>query len=172
MVISEETVYQLLPQLWVHCLLTFHWGNHISLQSKQSTSIWYTNEGLHYTIKLNFKVATFWVVALCSLVEIYQCFRGSCCFQHQDDELISPKFQASRSTSHHHLEWQLASLCASKCFVLPPQAFPLYHYEIWGSATQRGIFNCKILHSFDFTTVLLKCCNHGVYVFEFTMTAS
>jgi hypothetical protein len=29
------------------------------------------------------KMAVFWVVALCSLVEVYQCFRGPC--YHPDD---------------------------------------------------------------------------------------
>jgi hypothetical protein len=29
------------------------------------------------------KMAVFWVVALCSLVEVYQCFRGACCLHHQ-----------------------------------------------------------------------------------------
>jgi hypothetical protein len=28
------------------------------------------------------KMAVFWVVALCSLVEVYQCFSGTCCFNH------------------------------------------------------------------------------------------
>jgi hypothetical protein len=35
---------------------------------------------------LEFKMAVFWVVALCSLVEIYQRFRGPCCLHHQGDE--------------------------------------------------------------------------------------
>jgi hypothetical protein len=29
------------------------------------------------------KMAVFWVVAPCSLVEVYQCFRGPCCLHHQ-----------------------------------------------------------------------------------------
>jgi hypothetical protein len=32
------------------------------------------------------KMAVFWVVAPCSLVEVYRHFRGACCFHHQDDE--------------------------------------------------------------------------------------
>jgi hypothetical protein len=32
------------------------------------------------------KMAVFWVVAPCSLVEVYQAFRGPCCLQHQGDE--------------------------------------------------------------------------------------
>jgi hypothetical protein len=31
-------------------------------------------------------MAVFWDVAPCSLVEIYQRFRGACCLHHQDDD--------------------------------------------------------------------------------------
>jgi hypothetical protein len=33
------------------------------------------------------KIAVFWVVALCSLVEVYQRFRGPCCLHHQGDRI-------------------------------------------------------------------------------------
>jgi hypothetical protein len=36
------------------------------------------------------KIAVFWVVAPCSLVEVYQRFRGPCCLHHQGDR---PKTQ-------------------------------------------------------------------------------
>jgi hypothetical protein len=29
------------------------------------------------------KMTVFWNVALCSLVEVYRCFRGACCLHHQ-----------------------------------------------------------------------------------------
>jgi hypothetical protein len=32
------------------------------------------------------RMAVFWVVALCSLVEVYHSFRGACCFHHQGDD--------------------------------------------------------------------------------------
>jgi hypothetical protein len=32
------------------------------------------------------RMAVFWVVAPCSLVEFYQRFRGPCCLHHQGDE--------------------------------------------------------------------------------------
>jgi hypothetical protein len=32
------------------------------------------------------KMAIFWVVAPCSLVEVYRRFRGPCCLHHQGDE--------------------------------------------------------------------------------------
>jgi hypothetical protein len=31
------------------------------------------------------KMAVFWVVAPCSLVEVYRRFRGACCLHHQGD---------------------------------------------------------------------------------------
>jgi hypothetical protein len=34
------------------------------------------------------KIAVFWVVAPCSLVEIYQRFRGPCCLHHQGVALM------------------------------------------------------------------------------------
>jgi hypothetical protein len=32
------------------------------------------------------KMAAFWVVVLCSLVEIYRHFRGAFCFHHEGDQ--------------------------------------------------------------------------------------
>jgi hypothetical protein len=32
------------------------------------------------------KMAVFWVVAPCSLVEVYQRFRGACCLHHRSDD--------------------------------------------------------------------------------------
>jgi hypothetical protein len=32
------------------------------------------------------KMAVFWVVVPCSLVEVYRRFRGPCCFHNQGDE--------------------------------------------------------------------------------------
>jgi hypothetical protein len=34
------------------------------------------------------KMAVFWAVAPCSLVEVYQRFRGACCLQHQSDHRL------------------------------------------------------------------------------------
>jgi hypothetical protein len=35
---------------------------------------------------VSMKMATFWVVAPCGLVEFYQSFRGPCCLHHQGDD--------------------------------------------------------------------------------------
>jgi hypothetical protein len=34
----------------------------------------------------NMKMVVFWVVAPCSLVEVYRCFRSACCLHHQGDK--------------------------------------------------------------------------------------
>jgi hypothetical protein len=44
------------------------------------------------------KIAVFWVIVLCSLVEVYQRFGGACCLHHQDNELITLMMEAE-STS-------------------------------------------------------------------------
>jgi hypothetical protein len=38
---------------------------------------------------VSMKMAVFWVVVPCSLVEVYQCFTGACCLHHQRNELSS-----------------------------------------------------------------------------------
>jgi hypothetical protein len=32
------------------------------------------------------KMTVFWDIVLCSLVEVYRCFRGVCCLQHNPDD--------------------------------------------------------------------------------------
>jgi hypothetical protein len=48
------------------------------------------------------KIAVFWVVAPCSLVEVYQRFRGPCCLHHQGPDdggtALQPRRQSSRFT--------------------------------------------------------------------------
>jgi hypothetical protein len=46
--------------------------------------------GQHYAER-DMKMGVFWVVALCSLVEDYQRFRGPCCLHHQGDDDGSSK---------------------------------------------------------------------------------
>jgi hypothetical protein len=42
--------------------------------------------GFEVLTVVSMKMAVFWVVAPCSLVEVYQRFRGICCLHHQGDE--------------------------------------------------------------------------------------
>jgi hypothetical protein len=43
-------------------------------------------KGLEETEEVFIKIHVFWVVAPCSLVEVYQRFRGPCCLHHHGDE--------------------------------------------------------------------------------------
>jgi hypothetical protein len=45
------------------------------------------------------KMAVFWVVAPCSLVEVYQRFRGPCCLHHQGDALTRLHGAATQKTA-------------------------------------------------------------------------
>jgi hypothetical protein len=42
--------------------------------------------GFEVLTAVSTKMAVFWVVAPCSLVEVYQRFRGHCCLRHQGDD--------------------------------------------------------------------------------------
>jgi hypothetical protein len=45
--------------------------------------------GFEVFTAVSMKMAVFWVVAPCSLVEFYQRFKGPCCLHHQGDIHIS-----------------------------------------------------------------------------------
>jgi hypothetical protein len=51
-----------------------------------------------YKLKTKWKerMAVFWVAVPCSLVEVYQRFRGLCCLHHQG--MIALKMEAARSS--------------------------------------------------------------------------
>jgi hypothetical protein len=61
-------------EIWCLSFLGFWW----------STSYFV---GLKVLTAVSTKMAVLWVVAPCSLVEVYQRFRGSCCLHHQGDLL-------------------------------------------------------------------------------------
>jgi hypothetical protein len=42
--------------------------------------------GFEVLTAVSMEIAVFWVVAPCSLVEVYQHFRGPCCLHHQGDD--------------------------------------------------------------------------------------
>jgi hypothetical protein len=54
--------------------------------------------GFEVLTAVSTKMAVFWVVALCYLIEVYQRFRGPCCFHHQGDE--SPHYNPEDSHLH------------------------------------------------------------------------
>jgi hypothetical protein len=56
------------------------------VQSVKRLSTWSTIS-IRFSVGVGIcmKMAVFWVVAPCSLVEVHQCFRGPCCLHHQGD---------------------------------------------------------------------------------------
>jgi hypothetical protein len=62
---------------------------------------------LYYEKKVRFQVLTvarmmttvFWIVAPCSLVEVYRRFRGPCCLHHQGDESLIMEAASTPETS-------------------------------------------------------------------------
>jgi hypothetical protein len=48
--------------------------------------------GFEVLTAVSMKIAVFWVVAPCSLVEVYQRFRGPCCLHHQGDRNLHRMF--------------------------------------------------------------------------------
>jgi hypothetical protein len=47
--------------------------------------------GFEVLTAVSTKMAVFWVVAPCSVVEVYQRFRGPCCLHHQGDGATTQK---------------------------------------------------------------------------------
>jgi hypothetical protein len=53
--------------------------------------ILFTLVGFEVLRAVSLKMAVFWVVVLYRLVEVYQCFRGPCCLNHQGNEFINSR---------------------------------------------------------------------------------
>jgi hypothetical protein len=61
-------------------------------------------------------MAVFWVIAPCSLVEVYQRFRGPCCLHHQGDEwsiLVILGSHCCKNISHGLLGCDAMESCTS-----------------------------------------------------------
>jgi hypothetical protein len=77
------------------CLLLFII---LKQQTNFHTSCHYRSSAvtLYFGTINNMKMAVFWVVAPCSLVDINRCFRGACCFHHQSDKTSINIYQTTR----------------------------------------------------------------------------
>jgi hypothetical protein len=65
------------------------------------------------------KMTVFWVVAPCSLVEVYRRFTGICCLQHQ-----SSKFIQTCNIIHYGPKRRFAKIAKRKNFLNGPPSFP------------------------------------------------
>jgi hypothetical protein len=72
-------------------------------------------------------MAVFWFVALCILVEVYQRFRGTCCFHHQGDE------QAARAAYSSPWTLRQKTLQSTQLIFYKTMAVPMLTYanENW-----------------------------------------
>jgi hypothetical protein len=52
---------------------------------------------ISYDKKNKQKMAVFWVVAPCSLAEVYRSFRGACCLLHQGEDPVQKRRKKRRS---------------------------------------------------------------------------
>jgi hypothetical protein len=71
------------------------------------------------------KMVVFWVVAPCSLVKVYQRFRGPCCLHHQgDDHQITRRYNPEDSHLQRKGVWKISifqntvGLRISSCFLI------------------------------------------------------
>jgi hypothetical protein len=67
---------------------------------------WLPIETKFQEVPLILKIAVFWVVAPCSLVEVYQRFRGPCCFHHQGNLPDYMALQPRRQPSSYSPPWE------------------------------------------------------------------
>jgi hypothetical protein len=59
------------------------------------------------TESVHYKMAVFWEVAPCSLVDVYRRFRGTCCLHHQGDESCHCLKQLYFSIFKRHFKFSL-----------------------------------------------------------------
>jgi hypothetical protein len=81
--------------------------------------------GFEVLTAVSTKMAVFWVVMLCSLVEVYQCFGGPCCLHHQGDALM---MEAAR-TSETLVNFYQTTRCYN------PEDSPLCFKEVSATVT-------------------------------------
>jgi hypothetical protein len=91
---NRSTVYKWQIRLWP-----------IILKSLKNTKVNIANSYWKFVCQVTdiSKMAVFWVVAPCSLVEVYQRFRGPCCLHHQGDEIA---LQPRRQPSSYSPPWE------------------------------------------------------------------
>jgi hypothetical protein len=71
--------------------------------------------GFEVLTAVSVKMAVFWVVAPCSLVEVYQRFRGPCCLHHQGDH--RPDYTALQPRRQPSSTWFIFSTITN-CLLL------------------------------------------------------
>jgi hypothetical protein len=106
---------------------------------------------------VDMKMAVFWVVAPCSLVEVYQRFRGPCCLHYQGDKLM----MEAASTSETMVNFYQTTHCYN-----PEDSHA--HSKYFRISLQR-LFSVIVTHlkaQFSFFTLLITV---TMIVFNFSL---
>jgi hypothetical protein len=90
------------------------------------------------------KIAVFWVVAPCSLVQVYRRFRDSCCLHRQGDEQVLSNFLHSITST-----WRLL-----KFIRLEDHPPPWRHYT-WSSATTDDVITLDAIYQWSCEVLVL-----------------
>jgi hypothetical protein len=111
------------------------------------------------------KMVVFWVVAPCSLVEVYQRFRGPCCLHHQGDEsyLLLPDYtalQPRRQPSSYSPPWEPQILQFTSDLLSVHAVYTPYKYKyVWNPVHKMSQVGTKEhpnisenQHSFHFSS--------------------
>jgi hypothetical protein len=99
---------------------------------------------------VSMKMAVFWVVVLCSLVEVYLCFRGTCCLHYQalcTSEMSVNFYQTTwhYNPEHSHLQEANSSCSLNRSYeswfsshlktLKTPPDLAKHDYHLWVSLT-------------------------------------
>jgi hypothetical protein len=78
---------------------------------------------------VSLKIAAFWDIAICSLVEVYRRFRGAYCLCHQSDAPLKRRYTSTR----------LHSAISQKAVILLENVYYIESYEIDLSELRCGL---------------------------------
>jgi hypothetical protein len=103
-------------------------------------------------------MAVFWVVAPCSLVEVYQRFRGPCCLHHQGGK---PWWWRQKGTTVNYKQTEIDIVSQNKDIAF--RSYAIYNASsdfgiiIWSSA--YNIIRITLLNNDNFPTCLVRLWN-------------
>jgi hypothetical protein len=114
-------------------------------------------------------MAVFWVVVPCSLVEVYQRFRGPCCLHHQGDRQTTRRYNPEDSHLYTHRRENLKSYLRFSPCSQQPATVP-YPEPDESNPHSQTLFNlvkstnCAAPRFADFSIVLIFPLNSKIFL--------
>jgi hypothetical protein len=120
--------------------------------------------GFEVVIAASMKIANLWVVTSCSLVEVYQCFRGTCYLHSQGSETLVKFYQTRQhinpEDSHLHTT-NTTKKHSSKNEICGQMSIHFMHKNEEGNFTHKYYYLAKtfkkLFSIINFLKELLKC---------------